>query len=70
MIGRDNDAGRAGGESMRSERSRLAAVRAVLLDLDGVLYVEDAAIPGARDAVAALRRTSSRSPAAASRGAG
>jgi HAD superfamily hydrolase (TIGR01458 family) len=29
--------------------------RAVLLDLDGVLYVEDAPIPGAVDAVAALR---------------
>jgi len=28
---------------------------AVLLDLDGVLYVEDEPVPGARDAVAALR---------------
>jgi HAD superfamily hydrolase (TIGR01458 family) len=33
----------------------LSEVRAVLLDLDGVLYVEDAPIPGAREAVAALR---------------
>jgi len=30
-------------------------VDAVLLDLDGVLYVEDEAVPGARDAVSALR---------------
>jgi HAD superfamily hydrolase (TIGR01458 family) len=30
-------------------------VRALLLDLDGVLYVEDDAIPGARDAVDRLR---------------
>ena len=29
---------------------------AVLLDLDGVLYVEDEPVPGARDAVAELRR--------------
>ena len=28
---------------------------AVLLDLDGVLYVEDEPVPGAREAVAALR---------------
>lgn len=34
---------------------RLGDVRAVLLDLDGVLYVEDEAIAGAREAVAALR---------------
>jgi HAD superfamily hydrolase (TIGR01458 family) len=33
----------------------LASVRAVLLDLDGVLYVEDEPIPGARDAVSRLR---------------
>lgn len=30
-------------------------LRAVLIDLDGVLYVEDEPVPGARDAVAALR---------------
>jgi phospholysine phosphohistidine inorganic pyrophosphate phosphatase len=30
-------------------------IRAVLLDLDGVLYVEDEPVPGARDAVAELR---------------
>jgi HAD superfamily hydrolase (TIGR01458 family) len=30
-------------------------VRALLLDLDGVLYVEDEPLPGARDAVASLR---------------
>lgn len=32
-----------------------AAVRALLLDLDGVLYVEDEAVPGAEEAVARLR---------------
>jgi HAD superfamily hydrolase (TIGR01458 family) len=32
-----------------------AALRAVLLDLDGVLYVEDEPVPGAREAVAELR---------------
>jgi HAD superfamily hydrolase (TIGR01458 family) len=31
------------------------AVRALLLDLDGVLYVEDQPVPGARDAVRRLR---------------
>ncbi len=30
-------------------------IRAVLLDLDGVLYVEDEPVPGAREAVAELR---------------
>ena len=34
---------------------RLLRPKAVLLDLDGVLYVEDAPIPGAIEAVAALR---------------
>ena len=34
---------------------RLADVRALLLDLDGVLYVEDEPVPGAVDAVAELR---------------
>jgi HAD superfamily hydrolase (TIGR01458 family) len=34
---------------------RFAAVRTVLLDLDGVLYVEDEPIAGARETVAALR---------------
>jgi HAD superfamily hydrolase (TIGR01458 family) len=34
---------------------RLDAIRALLLDLDGVLYVEDEPVPGARDAVAELR---------------
>jgi HAD superfamily hydrolase (TIGR01458 family) len=34
---------------------QLASVEALLLDLDGVLYVEDEPIPGAADAVAALR---------------
>lgn len=33
----------------------LRAVRAVLLDLDGVLYVEQQVVPGAREAVARLR---------------
>jgi phospholysine phosphohistidine inorganic pyrophosphate phosphatase len=33
------------------------SVRAVLLDLDGVLYVEDEPVPGAAEAVAALRRS-------------
>jgi HAD superfamily hydrolase (TIGR01458 family) len=32
-----------------------SGIRAVLLDLDGVLYVEDEPVPGAREAVAALR---------------
>jgi HAD superfamily hydrolase (TIGR01458 family) len=35
--------------------SALDGVRALLVDLDGVLYVEDAPVPGAVDAVAALR---------------
>ena len=35
--------------------SGLAKVRALLVDLDGVLYVEDEAVEGAREAVAALR---------------
>jgi HAD superfamily hydrolase (TIGR01458 family) len=39
----------------RSEAERLAPVRAVLLDLDGVLYVEQALVPGAREAVERLR---------------
>src|SRR4029079_11722002 len=30
-------------------------VRAVVIDLDGVLYVEDEPVPGAADAVASLR---------------
>ncbi len=33
----------------------LAGVEALLIDLDGVVYVEDEPIPGARDAIAALR---------------
>jgi HAD superfamily hydrolase (TIGR01458 family) len=33
----------------------MRAIRAVLLDLDGVLYVEDEPVPGAREAVAELR---------------
>lgn len=33
----------------------LPGVRALLIDLDGVLYVEDEPVPGAREAVAALR---------------
>ena len=33
------------------------AVQAVLLDLDGVLYVEDDVVPGAADAIERLRRT-------------
>jgi HAD superfamily hydrolase (TIGR01458 family) len=35
--------------------SELGDVRALLLDLDGVIYVEDEPLPGAADAVAALR---------------
>jgi HAD superfamily hydrolase (TIGR01458 family) len=47
-------------EEARADRlpqrgDRLTGVRAVLLDLDGVLYVEDRPIPGAREAVATLR---------------
>jgi HAD superfamily hydrolase (TIGR01458 family) len=38
-----------------SRAFRPSAVRAVLLDLDGVLYVEDMPVPGARAAVEALR---------------
>jgi HAD superfamily hydrolase (TIGR01458 family) len=34
---------------------KLEGIRALLLDLDGVLYVEDEAIPGATDAVEAFR---------------
>jgi HAD superfamily hydrolase (TIGR01458 family) len=34
---------------------RPSSVRALLIDLDGVLYVEDEPIPGAKEAVAALR---------------
>ena len=33
----------------------MTALRALLLDLDGVLYVEDEPVPGAREAVAELR---------------
>ena len=33
----------------------LTALKAIVLDLDGVLYVEDEPVPGAVDAVAALR---------------
>jgi phospholysine phosphohistidine inorganic pyrophosphate phosphatase len=39
----------------RSGSDRLDSVRVVLLDLDGVLYVEQALVPGAREAVALLR---------------
>ena len=39
----------------RSSPERLGHVRVVLLDLDGVLYVEQALVPGARDAVELLR---------------
>jgi HAD superfamily hydrolase (TIGR01458 family) len=39
----------------RSEAERLDVVRAVLLDLDGVLYVEQRLVPGAREAVERLR---------------
>jgi HAD superfamily hydrolase (TIGR01458 family) len=35
--------------------SDLRGIRALLLDLDGVLYVEEAPVPGAREAVAELR---------------
>jgi HAD superfamily hydrolase (TIGR01458 family) len=35
----------------------LSGARALLIDLDGVLYVEDAVLEGAREAVAALRNT-------------
>jgi HAD superfamily hydrolase (TIGR01458 family) len=34
----------------------LDSISAVLIDLDGVLYVEDEVVPGAQDTVAALRR--------------
>src|SRR5215207_4254094 len=39
----------------RSGCDRLDSVRVVLLDLDGVLYVEQALVPGAREAVGQLR---------------
>jgi phospholysine phosphohistidine inorganic pyrophosphate phosphatase len=39
----------------RSSCDRLDSVRVVLLDLDGVLYVEQALVPGAREAVGQLR---------------
>jgi len=39
----------------RSSCDRLGPVRVVLLDLDGVLYVEQALVPGAREAVGQLR---------------
>jgi HAD superfamily hydrolase (TIGR01458 family) len=35
----------------------LDAIRAVLIDLDGVLYVEDEVIGGAQESIAVLRRT-------------
>lgn len=35
--------------------TRLRNVRALLIDLDGVLYVEDRPLPGARSAVERLR---------------
>ncbi|MBJ7328725.1 MAG: TIGR01458 family HAD-type hydrolase [Solirubrobacteraceae bacterium] len=38
-----------------ARRSPLSDVQTVLLDLDGVLYVEDEAIPGAVDAIKELR---------------
>jgi ribonucleotide monophosphatase NagD (HAD superfamily) len=38
-----------------SESERLSDLRALLLDLDGVLYVGDEPVKGAADAVAALR---------------
>jgi HAD superfamily hydrolase (TIGR01458 family) len=37
-------------------RDALPEVRALLVDLDGVLYVEDEPVPGAREAVSRLRR--------------
>lgn len=40
---------------MTPARQSGLSVRAVLLDLDGVLYVEDEPLPGSADAVAALR---------------
>jgi phospholysine phosphohistidine inorganic pyrophosphate phosphatase len=36
-------------------RQKVSPPRALLLDLDGVLYVEDEPVPGAREAVAELR---------------
>jgi HAD superfamily hydrolase (TIGR01458 family) len=39
----------------RSSSDRLDSVRVVLLDLDGVLYVEQALVPGAPEAVELLR---------------
>jgi HAD superfamily hydrolase (TIGR01458 family) len=38
-----------------STTTRLDAIRAVLLDLDGVLYLEDEPVAGAREAVESLR---------------
>ena len=38
-----------------SRDSRLGGVRALLIDLDGVLYVEGRALPGAAEAIEALR---------------
>jgi HAD superfamily hydrolase (TIGR01458 family) len=40
---------------VRQTTTALAGVRALLIDIDGVLYVEDEPIPGARDALARLR---------------
>ncbi len=49
--------GESGDERARlGEHGSGARWRALLLDLDGVLYVEDEPIPGAVDAVAELRR--------------
>jgi HAD superfamily hydrolase (TIGR01458 family) len=49
--------GEAGDERARvGEHRSVGRWRALLLDLDGVLYVEDEPIPGAVDAVAELRR--------------
>jgi HAD superfamily hydrolase (TIGR01458 family) len=49
--------GRAAGLAgiLRRMPAALGAIDALLLDLDGVLYVEDEPVPGAREAVAELR---------------
>jgi hypothetical protein len=55
LFGRDVR-GSGGSPRERLPDALFAQADAVLLDLDGVLYVQDELVPGARDAVAALVR--------------